>query len=55
MAALRTYEWMETTVVSMKGEEKSRKQNRCYYGADGKVEKVPVESAAQAPAKEKRG
>jgi hypothetical protein len=55
MAALREYEWIETTVVSMKGEEKSRKQNRCYYGADGKVEKVPVESAAQAPAKEKRG
>lgn len=55
MAALRKYEWIETTVVSMKGEEKSRKQNRCYYGADGKVEKVPVESAAQVPAKEKRG
>jgi hypothetical protein len=55
MAALRTYEWMETTVVSMKGEEKSRKQNRCYYGADGKVMKVPVESAPAAPAKEKRG
>ena len=55
MAALRKYEWIETTVVSMKGEEKSRKQNRCYYGADGKVEKVPVESAPEAPAKEKRG
>lgn len=55
MAALRKYEWMETTVVSMKGEEKSRKQNRCYYGADGKVVKVPVESAPAAPAKEKRG
>jgi hypothetical protein len=53
-AALRKYEWMETTVVSMKGEEKSRKQNRCYYGADGKVQKVPVEAPA-APAKEKRG
>src|SRR5580765_6010336 len=55
MAALRKYEWMETTVVSMKGEEKSRKQNRCYYGADGKVQKVPVESAPAAPAKDKRG
>jgi hypothetical protein len=55
MAALRKYEWMETTVVSMKGEEKSRKQNRCYYGADGKVVKVPVEAAPAAPAKEKRG
>jgi hypothetical protein len=54
-AALRKYEWMETTVVSMKGEEKSRKQNRCYYGADGKVQKVPIEAAPAAPAKEKRG
>lgn len=55
MAALRKYEWIETTVVSMKGEEKSRKQSRCYYGADGQVEKVPVESAPEAAAKEKRG
>jgi hypothetical protein len=46
---LRQYEWIETTVVSLKGEEKSRKQLRCYYGADGKVEKLPV-SAPAAPA-----
>ena len=39
---LAQYEWVETTVVSMKGEEKSRKQNRCYYGADGKVQKVAM-------------
>ena len=55
MAALRSYEWIETTVVSMKGEEKSKKQNRCYYGADGKVVKVPIEGAPAAPAKDKRG
>jgi hypothetical protein len=55
LAALRQYEWMETTVVSMKGEEKSRQQNRCYYGADGKVMKVPVEGAPEAAAKDKRG
>jgi hypothetical protein len=42
---LRTYEWVETTVVSLKGEEKSRKQNRCYYGSDGKVQKVPLGDA----------
>ena len=52
-AALTKYEWIETTAVSLKGEEKSRKQNRCYYGADGGVQKVPV-SATPAPA-EKRG
>jgi hypothetical protein len=39
---LAQYEWIETTVISLKGEEKSRKQNRCYYGADGKVQKVAV-------------
>ena len=39
---LAQYEWVETTVISMKGEEKSRKQNRCYYGADGKVQKVAM-------------
>ncbi len=44
---LRHYEWIETTTVSLKGEVKSQKQNRCYYGADGKVQKVPI---AQAPA-----
>jgi hypothetical protein len=43
---IRQYEWIETTVIKMKGEEKSRKQNRCYYGADGKVQKVPVGEAA---------
>ena len=32
-ARLRQYEWIETTAVSLKGEEKSRKQNRCYHGA----------------------
>ena len=36
MAALRQYEWVETTVVSVKGDEKSRTQNSCQYGADGK-------------------
>ena len=46
MALSRKYEWIETTIVSMKGEEKSRKQNRCYYGADGKVQKVPLDQAA---------
>jgi hypothetical protein len=47
---IRQYEWVETTIISMKGEEKSRKQNRCYYGADGKVQKVPVADAAAAAA-----
>jgi hypothetical protein len=43
---LRSYEWVETTAISVKGEEKSRKQNTCYYGADGKLQKVPAAEAA---------
>jgi hypothetical protein len=46
-AQLRGYEWVETTVLTKDGEEKSRKQNRCYYGADGKVQEVPIAQEAE--------
>lgn len=52
-AILKQYEWVETTAVSLKGEEKSRQMNRCYHGADGKVQKIPV--STPAPEKKKRG
>jgi hypothetical protein len=56
MALARTYEWVETTIISLKGEEKARKQNRCYYGADGKVQKVSLDAAPAAePAQAGRG
>ena len=45
-ATLRKYEWIETQVVSLKGEEKSKKQSRCYYGVDGQLQKVE-ENATQ--------
>ena len=45
---LRQYEWIETTIISLKGEEKARTQKRCYYGADGKLQKVPTGSPAPA-------
>jgi hypothetical protein len=55
-AKLRQYEWIETTTISLKGDEKSRTQLRCYYGADGKLQKLPVEGApAAAPAPEAGG
>jgi hypothetical protein len=53
MQQVRQYQWTETTAVSLKGEEKSRTQNSCAYGADGKVQKTPT--SAPAEAKEKRG
>jgi hypothetical protein len=46
-AVLKQYEWVETTVVSLKGEEKSRKQQRCYYGADGGIQKVDLTSTPE--------
>jgi hypothetical protein len=49
-AQLKQYKWVETTVISMKGEEKSRVQKQCFYGPDGKVQKqqlsAPPEEAA---------
>ena len=39
---LRQYEWIETTAISLKGEENSRKQQRVYYSADGKLTKLPI-------------
>jgi hypothetical protein len=50
---IRQYQWIETTVISLKGEEKSRKQQQCYFGADGVLQKVDV-SASPAP-DQKRG
>lgn len=52
-AALRKFEWIETTVVSVSGEEKSHLMDRCYYGADGKVQKVPLTSPS--PEERRRG
>jgi hypothetical protein len=50
-ANLKQYEWIETTVVSLKGEEKSRTQENCYYGADGKLQKVAVGDKPDAEGK----
>lgn len=41
-AQLKSYEWIETTVISLKGEEKSRKQSQVYYAVDGSLQKVPM-------------
>jgi len=46
---LRQYEWIQTTVVRVNGDEKSRKQERCYYGADGKLQKVLLSQSAPPP------
>jgi len=55
LAGLRKYEWIETTTVSLKGEVKSQKQNRCYYGADGTIQKVPIGEPAAPPQEQSGG
>jgi hypothetical protein len=52
-AQLKTYQWMETTVVSLKGDVKSTKVSNCYYDVTGTLQKEPA-SASPAPEK-KRG
>jgi hypothetical protein len=39
---LRQYQWIETTVVFVGGEEKTRKTQQCYYGADGTVTRMTL-------------
>jgi len=53
LAGQRAYEWIETTTVSIKGEKKSRTQNRCYYAVDGDLQKVPIETEPQSEGRRK--
>jgi len=44
---LSQYEWTETTIMKLKGEEKSRVQKHCFYGPDGKIQKQQISAPAQ--------
>jgi hypothetical protein len=50
---LRTYQWVETTTVSVNGEQKSYKEESCDYGADGTLQKLPI--ASSPPPKKRFG
>ena len=50
-ANMVNYEWLETTTTSLKGEQKSVKQNQCYYSVDGKLTKVETGGSTQEKAK----
>jgi len=39
---LTQYQWVETTVLTYKGEDKPPKQDLCRYGPNGQVQKVPI-------------
>ena len=45
---IKNYEWLETTTTFVKGEQKSVKQNQCYYSVDGKLTKVETGGSAAA-------
>jgi hypothetical protein len=45
---LHQYQWIETTQVTLNGEQKPATQASCQYGPDGKVQKTPIGSAPEA-------
>ena len=47
---LSQYQWIETTIISMKGEEKSRIRKQCFYGPDGKAQKQQISASPQKEA-----
>jgi hypothetical protein len=46
---LHQYQWVETTQVTLNGEQKPPTQASCQYGPDGKVQKTPIGSAPEEP------
>jgi hypothetical protein len=49
---LRAYEWTETTVVRLKGDEKARRMSRCHYLIDGTIKREVLSIAAPQKKKE---
>lgn len=46
---LRQYQWIETTQLTLKGDQKPPSQNSCVYGPDGQVQKTPIGPPPQQP------
>lgn len=53
--ALKQYNWVETTQISLKGEVKKTTQKQCSYGPDGKVQKVLMPAPVPEQSKRKGG
>lgn len=45
---VKKYEWIETTTTFVNGEQKSVKQNQCYYSVDGQLTKVATGATTPA-------
>ncbi len=39
---LHQYQWVETTQITLKGEQKPERVSQCSYGPNGQVQKVPM-------------
>jgi hypothetical protein len=46
---LRQYQWIETTQLTLKGDQKPPTQNSCQYGPDGQVQKTPIGPPPEQP------
>ena len=46
---LLQYQWVETTQLTLKGDQKPPTQNACRYGPNGQVQKTPMGPPPQAP------
>jgi hypothetical protein len=46
---LLQYQWIETTQLTLKGDQKPPTQNRCQYGPDGQIVKTPMGPPPEQP------
>jgi hypothetical protein len=46
---LRQYQWIETTQLPLKGDQKPPTENSCQYGPDGQVQKTPIGPPPEQP------
>jgi hypothetical protein len=47
--SLQTYQWTETTQLTLDGDPKPPTQNLCQYGPDGQVQKTPIGAPPPPP------
>lgn len=46
---LRQYQWIETTQLTLKGDQKPPSQNSSLYGPDGQIQKTPIGPPPEKP------
>jgi len=46
---LHQYQWIETTQLTLKGDQKPPSQDSCQYGPDGSVQKTPIGPPPEQP------